>query len=260
MARFRPDGLALRSLSAALLAPPVLAAVYFGSPWYELCIMTGVLAMAWEWSRMCNGGAFGAVGWVLVAGLTASVSAAAAGAYALSIAAIAVAAAIPAGFRKNDGIRGAVFFMLGGLSIGLFGTVFLWMRSLDGGRDLVFWLLGAVWCTDVGAYAVGRLLGGAKLAPRVSPGKTWAGLAGGMVSAVAWSLSWLSGDPSRAAVAGAGAALLAQAGDLAVSAAKRRYGVKDASGIIPGHGGMLDRMDGMLLTGPAVAALMACSV
>ena len=260
MARFRPDGLALRSLSAALLAPPVLAAVYFGSPWYEICVMAGVLAMAWEWSRMCSGGSFGTVGWVLAAGLTASLSAAAAGAYALSLAATAAAAAVPAVLRKNDGIRGATFFMLGGLSIGLFGTVFLWMRSLDGGRDLVFWLIGVVWCTDVGAYAVGRLLGGPKLAPRVSPGKTWTGLAGGFAAAVVWSLSWLSGDPARAAAAGAGAALLAQAGDLAVSAAKRRYGVKDASGIIPGHGGVLDRLDGMLLTGPAAAALMSCNL
>ena len=260
MVRFRPDGVALRLLSAALLAPPVLAAVHFGSPWYEICIMIGVLAMAWEWGRMCGGGAFGTAGWLLVAGLAASASAAAAGAYVLSLAATAAAAAIPTGFRKNDGFRGAAFFMLGGLSIGLFGTVFLWMRSLDGGRDLVFWLLVAVWCTDIGAYAVGRLLGGPKLAPCVSPGKTWAGLAGGMASAVAWSLSWLSADPARAAAAGAGAALLAQAGDLAVSAAKRRCGVKDASGIIPGHGGMLDRLDGMLLTGPAAAALMTCSI
>ncbi len=258
MARFQPDGLALRSLSAAVLAPPVLAAVHFGSPWFEICIIAGVLAMAWEWGRMCGGGKLGAAGWILAAGLTASASAAAAGAHAPALAATAAAAAVAAGFRKNEGIRAAAFFALGGLSIGLFGTVFLWMRGLDGGRDLVFWIVGAVWCTDVGAYAAGRLLGGPKLAPLVSPGKTWAGLAGGVAASAVWSLSWLSADPARAAAAGAGAALLAQAGDLAVSAAKRRCGVKDAGGMIPGHGGMLDRLDGMLLTGPAAAALTIC--
>ena len=118
--------------------------------------MAGVVAMAWEWSRMCGGGDFGAAGWVLAAGLAASVSAAAAGAYAPALAATAAAAAVAAAFRKNEGIGAAAFFALGGLSIGLFGTVFLWMRGLDGGRDLVLWVIGAVWCTDVGAYAAGR--------------------------------------------------------------------------------------------------------
>ena len=111
----------------------------------------------------------------------------------------------------------------------------------------------------------GRAIGGPRLAPRISPKKTWAGLAGGSVCSVVWSLLWLgsqSGSQSGASLAlVAGVAVLtsvlAQIGDLSVSVVKRRFGVKDASGLLPGHGGVLDRLDGMLLTAPAAALALA---
>src|SRR6185369_4750769 len=119
----------------------------------------------------------------------------------------------------------------------------IWLRD-DGeqGRQLILWLMLTVWATDIGAFFAGRLIGGPLLAPRISPKKTWAGLIGAMVSAgivgaVASAID--SQAPATVLLAAAGAilAIVAQAGDLGESWVKRRFGVKDASHIIPGHGG-----------------------
>jgi phosphatidate cytidylyltransferase len=128
------------------------------------------------------------------------------------------------------------------------------------GQLTIFWLFGVVWATDIGAYAAGRTIGGAKLAPRISPNKTWAGLAGGVLSAGLVGLGvaiWFVKDPHPLALAGLSAALavLAQLGDLGESSLKRHFGVKDSGRLIPGHGGVLDRCDGLLSTAPAVALL-----
>ena len=122
------------------------------------------------------------------------------------------------------------------------------------------WLLMVVWATDSAAYLVGRRVGGARLAPSISPGKTWAGLGGGVIGAslasviVAWALG--SERLVHAAGLGAGFAVIAQLGDLAESMLKRRAGVKDSGSLIPGHGGVLDRVDGLLLTAPALSLLL----
>jgi phosphatidate cytidylyltransferase len=111
-------------------------------------------------------------------------------------------------------------------------------------------------CIDIGAYIAGKAIGGPKLAPRVSPGKTWAGLAGGMMSAalLLWMMS--AERPIRLVLIGYGIAILAQAGDLFESWLKRRAGVKDSSNLIPGHGGVLDRMDGYLTAVPVIWLLL----
>ena len=114
--------------------------------------------------------------------------------------------------------------------------------------ELVFWPMVVTWSTDIFAYFAGRGIGGPKLAPRVSPNKTWAGLIGGMAGAallgalVAW---WLGLDPIFYLL-GAPLGLLAQLGDLYESWVKRRAGVKDSGSLLPGHGGVLDRVDGLL--------------
>jgi phosphatidate cytidylyltransferase len=116
-----------------------------------------------------------------------------------------------------------------------------------------------VWATDIGAYAAGRSLGGPRLAPRWSPRKTWAGLAGGVLGAalVGWATAAWLGVPAALPLVllSAALAIVEQLGDLAESLAKRRFGVKDTSGLIPGHGGLLDRLDGLLAVAPAVALL-----
>jgi phosphatidate cytidylyltransferase len=127
----------------------------------------------------------------------------------------------------------------------------------------VLFLLLAVWATDIGAYFAGRLIGGPKLMPRVSPNKTWSGLivgvlAAGVVGAV-FAMTQAGLSPVRMAIAGIVLGLVAQAGDLMESALKREYGVKDASALIPGHGGVMDRIDG-LVAAVVLAAIFALAV
>jgi phosphatidate cytidylyltransferase len=123
---------------------------------------------------------------------------------------------------------------------------------------LVFWVMIVTWATDIFAYFAGRAIGGPKLAPRISPNKTWAGLIGGMAGAAL--CGWLAARffeldapfPWIGAIMGA----IAQAGDLYESWEKRRAGVKDSGTIIPGHGGVLDRLDGLLAVSAATMALL----
>ncbi|CAN0547226.1 unnamed protein product [Laminaria digitata] len=256
---FRNLGLRLRS--AAVLAPPVYAAIYFGSPWFDILIVIAGALMTWEWASMCSDGKFDLVGWLMGAGAAACLIAMFGGYPLLSLAAVMPVAGVVAlaGVARHHASPARL--ALGTVLISLFCLSFVWLRGIPGtGLELVIWLVVAVWMTDAGGYFFGKIIGGPKLAPRISPNKTWAGLGGGVLFAMVWSvtaLAWSEGYAIGALIAAAvGIALLAQLGDLAVSAVKRRFGVKDASGLIPGHGGVLDRLDGMLLTGPAAVFVL----
>ena len=133
----------------------------------------------------------------------------------------------------------------------------LWFIRDRLGVTAALWVFGMVWATDIGAYFAGRAFGGARLAPKISPSKTWSGLFGGMVAALIASAT--IGD--RAGIVGVPLwiglfmGLLAQLGDLAQSWMKRRAGVKDSGKLIPGHGGLFDRVDGVLPVAPLLGAL-----
>jgi phosphatidate cytidylyltransferase len=124
------------------------------------------------------------------------------------------------------------------------GSMWVW-RGIDGARA-IYILLAIVWCSDIGAYIVGRLVGGPRLAPRVSPGKTWSGAVGGLVAAIIGG-AVVAGMVS-VQIAGFAAVLgvASQLGDLGESALKRAYNVKDSGRLVPGHGGLLDRLDGLM--------------
>ncbi|TXG84101.1 MAG: phosphatidate cytidylyltransferase [Sphingomonadales bacterium] len=132
----------------------------------------------------------------------------------------------------------------------------IWLRDGEGGMARVLWLLAVVWSTDIGGYVFGRWLGGPKMAPRLSPNKTWAGFVGSMVFALAAGACARFSDaqgyipPLIAAVA---LAVVAVMGDLGESALKRGFGVKNSGSIIPGHGGVMDRVDGLLVAAPVFA-------
>jgi phosphatidate cytidylyltransferase len=128
--------------------------------------------------------------------------------------------------------------------------------------ELVFWLMLVTWATDIFAYFAGRAIGGPKLAPRVSPNKTWAGLMGGMAGAgaVGALAAWLLGTGEPFVYAGAPMGLLAQLGDLYESGVKRRRGVKDSGRLLPGHGGVLDRLDGLLPVALATLLLLVATL
>ena len=160
--------------------------------------------------------------------------------------------------REHD--REPSWLALGSLWVALPCVIFLWLAQNETvGRLTLLWIFAVVWATDIGAYAIGRRLGGPRLAPRWSPRKTWAGLVGGTLCAslAGWGTAQAAGiSPALPLVlVSAGLAIIEQFGDLAESVAKRRFGVKDSSGLIPGHGGLLDRLDGLLAVVPAVALL-----
>lgn len=137
----------------------------------------------------------------------------------------------------------------------------VWLRNKEEGAFLVLAVLLIIWATDIGAYFAGRGIGGPKLAPAISPNKTWAGLGGGMVAAAITAAITTSFSPfptalGSALLIGALLAVLGQGGDLFESWLKRRAGVKDSGNIIPGHGGLLDRVDGLVLSVPVFAWLL----
>jgi len=146
---------------------------------------------------------------------------------------------------------------------GIGGLALLWLRlQPDYGLQDTLFLVAVVWGTDIGAYLVGRVMGGAKMAPKISPGKTWSGAAGGLcIGALCGAL--LTGSFHGMALPAVLPALLlsicAQAGDLLESAIKRHLGVKDSGATIPGHGGLFDRVDGFLAAAPLAALLALCA-
>ncbi|MBY0519057.1 MAG: phosphatidate cytidylyltransferase [Sphingomonas sp.] len=147
---------------------------------------------------------------------------------------------------------------LGMLYVGLPVLSLLLVRDQPRGLMLAFWMLGLVWLCDIGAYFAGRTIGGARLAPVISPNKTWAGLIGGVAAASVFGAAMHIGYglPWRLTLATPVLALMAQFGDLFESWLKRRAGVKDSGNLLPGHGGLLDRLDGVVPVAPAAAALV----
>ena len=165
-------------------------------------------------------------------------------------------------------LAGAAFFIviitqrrelgLGVLYCGLPVLALVIIRRQHEGVVFALWALALVWMCDIGAYFAGRAIGGPKLAPRVSPNKTWAGLIGGVILAGLFGafMHWAYGLPLRMTLATPLLAIVAQAGDLYESWLKRRAGVKDSGNILPGHGGVMDRLDGLVPVAPLAALLV----
>jgi phosphatidate cytidylyltransferase len=256
--------LQLRVLSALALLPIALGLVV-ADGWLFIAFV-GVMAamMALEWSRL-SAARFGRRYGRLAGGIALGVGAVAIMLTALgrpreAVACVGIGVILAAVMARPRGAT-AIWSGIGVALVGLPPVALVWLRSVpETGLGLLLWLLIVVWTTDTAAFVVGRLVGGPRLAPAISPGKTWAGLGGGVIGAslagviTAWALG--SGRLVHAAGLGAGFAVLAQLGDLAESALKRRAGVKDSGSLIPGHGGVLDRVDGLLLTAPALALLL----
>lgn len=208
-----------RILSAVVLAQLVLAAVAYGG-WAFYLLMAAVFGISLqEWSRLSLRD--GRISWKLLG-------------------------------------AGVAYLALACLSA-------VWLRNFeDWGFYLILYVLFAVWACDVGAYVAGKTIGGPKMAPKVSPNKTWAGLAGGCIAAVATVVLYTMWLETRLATPvierfslffqctlGLLLAVVGQLGDLMISVLKRKCGLKDTGNIIPGHGGLLDRIDALLLTMPA---------
>jgi phosphatidate cytidylyltransferase len=262
--------LTLRIISAAVLIPIVVAAVYAGHPAWDLLVMLFGGVMIWEWCRISARSKTGRSGATMVVTAAAIV-------FVFAVL-IAPEENTPSWFHEL-GAPGLIAF--GALCVTVLALVrFRWASLWFGagviyvsvpclaiiqlradpavGLQQIFWIVALVVAADTGAYIAGRSIGGPKLAPRISPNKTWAGLAGAVVSAAVVGVitAVLMELPIviLAVVSGL-LGIVAQAGDLAESAFKRHFGVKDASNIIPGHGGALDRVDGLIAVAAAVAGI-----
>ncbi len=255
-------GLLPRVLASLVMAPPVLAALYFGSPYIDILVILGLGLLAGEWAGLCLGGKREAPYWTAVAGALLALLAGRFLGLMPGLALLFISAGVASLLASRAG-QGGKLLLLGGLYLPAACFAFLWVRDLPQGRELAIWIMLAVWATDSGAYAAGRLIGGPKLLPRISPKKTWAGLLGGMASAALVGLCFsffLEGWGALLLILlGALLAIVAQAGDFLESGVKRHYGVKDASSLIPGHGGLLDRVDGLLMASLFMGALLALS-
>ena len=261
--RFDWGNLRVRVLSALILAPMALGAVWLGGPPFLLLMAVGVALLTIEWGGMCDKETPARAAAIMSTAVLVAVFAAYLGhpfwGWVL-VALGAVAGAVIALVRRKLDRPADVAF--GVLYIGAPVVALVWLREGRAGLEWTLLLISVVWSADIGAYLVGNALKGPKLWPRFSPNKTWSGffggLLGGMAAAAAiCALPFVPGGPSlRSAVwIGLLAALAAMAGDLWESALKRRFGVKDSGDLIPGHGGLLDRVDGLMFAAVLVAAV-----
>ena len=283
-----------RFFVAIALLPPVLGAVVYAGPWFFLLLGVVSLLIAYEWNTITRqklrglltliavilGGIASALG-TLLGGLSRGDA---------SMVIIALVGALVAAFvlstleapllgdladedpddpanqthehstalgRPNSfrwAIAGYPYIIMALLSIA-------WIRTLDDHGLLVIWLFFVVWATDVGGYFFGKGIGGPKLAPKISPKKTWAGFLGGVFLAVV--VSWvghliLEWHPTPGALWLVPVlATVSQLGDLFESYVKRRFEAKDSGSAIPGHGGLMDRIDGLMFAAPCLALMLA---
>lgn len=251
--------LALRSVSALVLALVTLILTWAGVASFAILVAAVALVVLWEWGHIVRSAGFDRVYSASSAIIIIVVLLVAAGKPLLAVAALTAGAVAIFAANRHDKASDAA---LGVLYAGLAAIALVWIRSapLLGFSAIVFLML-IVWGADSGAYACGRMIGGPKLWPAISPKKTWAGLAGALLTgcgvAVVYTLAVTGGRPLAAAVTGTTLALVSQGGDLLESAIKRRHGVKDASGLIPGHGGFMDRVDGLIFAAVAGALYAA---
>jgi phosphatidate cytidylyltransferase len=267
--RARWRDLAPRVASALVMAPLGLASIWAGGLVWQIVLTALSMVAMLEWASLCG------------ARPMTRLAQAAAAALAVGFLCHAILASCPTSLFPQEisphlaatasaftVVALAAFWILPSsrmVSLGMAYVGFGWasllvLRDGAGGFGQILFIMVVVWANDIGAYLAGRLIGGPRLAPTVSPGKTWAGAAGGFATAVAAGLAVVSvlhaPHPGLVDAAWQAAilAIVAQAGDLLESAMKRHYGKKDSGSLIPGHGGLLDRVDGLL--GAATAAML----
>ncbi len=255
-----------RTITALVMLPVVIGALWQGYPYVDvLALMVGVL-LSWEWANMVPN----------------RTSDAYLSAYAISVAvslliyneavtaATILLASLYVWFKaRKEEHRYLLTLGVPYISIGVGSLIWIYSNIFSErpyNFYMTLWFFLMVWSMDIGGYIVGSNLKGPKLAPKISPNKTWSGLVGGIVLAMAVSMLYLYILPIDVAsseykfYAGLGGLIagVSQIGDLIESAIKRHLGLKDSSNLIPGHGGVFDRVDGLIFVAPFVYLLFAC--
>jgi phosphatidate cytidylyltransferase len=262
--RFDWSNLGLRIASAAVIAPAVVGAAWLGGWPYLVLIAIGVALLALEWGGMSAPVAPTRVSAAVTVAVLAATFLAYQGQDGLAWASVglgAIAAALVArgvAERPADAAFGVIYIAPAAICL-------VWLRSTDQGHWWMMTLFAATWAADIGAFAVGSLLKGPKLWPRFSPNKTWSGFVGGLAFSALTGLalaffSVFKLNLVAAAFVGLCVGLATMAGDLWESALKRRFGVKDSGDLIPGHGGLLDRVDGLMFAVVVMAVVRLANI
>jgi phosphatidate cytidylyltransferase len=250
------SNLVLRIVSSLVMVPLAIAAAYFGGGVFITFWTLAALAVLWEWQTLVcaqDRNSVVTIGAVALVGSSLLMAFDWPGT-ALALIALGIfgIATLASKVRRAWCAAGLLY-----AAALLFAPVVL-RHDATLGFAAILYLFAIVWLTDIAAYFVGRAVGGPKLMPRVSPNKTWSGALGGTLAGVGGGVlvAGLFGIENlvATAVVGLGLSVVSQAGDLVESAIKRTFGAKDASGLIPGHGGLMDRLDGFL-TAVVAAAL-----
>jgi phosphatidate cytidylyltransferase len=246
--------LVMRVIAALILAPLAIAIAYAGGWLWILLVTLAVIGLYVEWLTIVGLArempvVVSGIAALAVTGLCLAIGRidAASGVLAIGLAAVALLT------RERRNWTAAGFFYAAAAEM---ASVLVRLDSVKGFVALIFVLL-IVWVTDIGGYFAGRGIGGPKLWPRVSPKKTWAGAAGGFAASLAVAFGFAAFDLGKTGallLLSAVLSVVSQLGDLFESAVKRRFGVKDSSHVIPGHGGLLDRLDGF------VAAIIVAAI
>jgi phosphatidate cytidylyltransferase len=265
MAKAVSSELVTRINSALVLAALTLALTYAGTQTFAALILFATTLMSWEWGRVVRGVG---IDWIFALQTSAIIAAG----YltllkwpVLAVAIIILATWLAFRMHKSAKLPRDPWWSAAGVYYAGFPAIALIAIRQDPeyGFHAIVYLFLVVWTADTGAFFAGRMIGGPKLAPKISPNKTWAGFIGGALAAcLAGSLFavWL-GHTSVLSVAALSAvfAVIAQGGDLGESFLKRCFGVKDSSGLIPGHGGVLDRLDGLVFAAIGAGLIAAAA-
>lgn len=259
----QPD-LVVRVQSAVVLASIALVATYASAETFAALIAVVLAVMGWEWGRLVRGRgidpSFAVQLLVTVFAAWATVKGYPAAALLTVIVGTLVVYALQNLLSTDEDARWSA---AGVYYAGLPAIALVWLRGDPAhGWHAILFLFIVVWTTDTAAFAFGRLLGGPRLAPSISPAKTWSGLVGGAFAAALAGAAFaqvIGGTPPAAlAVLALVLSLAAQLGDLLESAVKRFFGTKDASSLIPGHGGVLDRIDGLISAAFTAGIIALC--
>lgn len=243
-----------RTVAALILGPLVIASIFLQFPYYPLLVLAAGAALSWEWSNMTAQDKKSDYAVIYTISMAVAVMLQSWFGIFLTIFVCSVLVFVKARQEKHRWLLllGVPYISIG---IGSLMWLMLYFSALT-----VLWVLLLVWAVDVGGYMFGCSIKGPKLAPRISPNKTWSGLFGGMFMAAFVSVVFIyyTGfeDYAYYAVFAAVLAVVEQIGDLIESAIKRKVGVKDSSNIIPGHGGVFDRIDGLIFTAPVLLAVI----
>ncbi len=253
------SNLQLRVISSVVLIVAVLAVTWLGGVAFRLLAALIAGAIFYEWSAMsrtATSGRYQLVAAALLGVVLLALLFGYSAAGVLILLALSVAASL-----LDSGIGGQGLWTPAGLAYaGLSGLSLAYLRDGDQtGLAAILFLFAVVWATDIAAYFVGRSLGGPKLAPAISPGKTQSGalggIVGGMLAGIALAAFLGLGNFQTLALVAFLLSVVSQVGDLFESWVKRRHGVKDSGNLIPGHGGVMDRVDGLVAAGFALYAI-----